>query len=94
MKMFSIFKKPKKTPYIEKVVVDEWEQKNFEKNVAQGIQSLKDGRSVNIMDNGRGYELALAIKNGYILEYQKFLAQQIKISGGSTITIERVFKSE
>lgn len=91
MGILNIFKKQKP---IEKVVVDDWEQKKFQRNIEKGIQSLKDGKSVNIMDNGRGYELALAIKNGYILEYQKWLAQQIKISGGSTITIERVFNSE
>ncbi len=82
-------KKPQ--PIIERVVVDDWEQRRFEENVRTGIQSLKDGKTVAISDNGRGYELALSIKHGYILEYQKFLAQQIEISGSGTITIKRNF---
>lgn len=89
MKVFNIFnRKPREVDH-EPIVVDEWAQKQFEKNVIQGIKALKNGKSVSIMDNGRGYELALAIKQGYILEYQKYLAQQIEITGGSTISIKR-----
>jgi hypothetical protein len=40
------------------------------------------------MDDGRGYELALDIKYQFLREYQKQLAEQIKIEGNSTITIQ------
>ena len=65
-----------------------WMQEKYEKNVKEGVLALQKGRSVNIIDDGRGYELALAIKNQFILEYQKQLAETIKINNGnSTITI-------
>lgn len=66
-----------------------WKQEMYEKNVKEGIHHLQHGRDVKIFDDGRGYELALDIKRGFILEYQKQLAEQIEITnvGGSEIMV-------
>ena len=67
---------------------DNWMQDRYEQNVKQGIESLKSGRAIHIMDDGRGYELALDIKRGFILEYQKQLADKIEIKNEGAITIK------
>jgi len=67
---------------------DNWKQEQYERNVKQGVKSLQEGKTISIMDDGRGYELALDIKRNFILEYQKQLSEQIKIEGMSTITIQ------
>lgn len=66
---------------------DNWKQELFEKNVKEGVISLQNGRSIVIYDDGRGYELAIRIKNEFILEYQKQLSQKIIIEGNNLITI-------
>ena len=66
-----------------------WKTEHYEKNVKQGVNSLKEGKTISIMDDGRGYELALDIKRQFILEYQKQLSEQIKIEGSNPITIKR-----
>ena len=71
---------------------DNWKTEYYERNVKQGVKSLQEGKTVSIMDDGRGYELALDIKRQFILEYQKQLSEQIKIEGTSTITIKRILK--
>lgn len=68
---------------------DNWKQEQYERNVKNGVEALKNGKMISIMDDGRGYELALEIKRNFILEYQKQLSEQIKIEGISTITIKR-----
>jgi hypothetical protein len=67
-----------------------WKQEQFEKNVKRAVESLRLGKTISIMDDGRGYELALEIKRQFILEYQRQLAEQIKIEGIGNITIKRV----
>lgn len=67
-----------------------WKAEQYERNVKQGVKSLQEGKTISIMDDGRGYELALDIKRQFILEYQKQLAEQIKIEGMGTITIKRI----
>jgi hypothetical protein len=87
----TIFKRKKPTRSMpEPNFQDNWKQEQYEKNVKQGVESLQQGRTISIMDDGRGYELALDIKRQFILEYQKQLAEQIKIEGNSTITIKRI----
>jgi hypothetical protein len=66
---------------------DNWKQGRYENNVKEGVQALQNGQSVEIMDDGRGYELALDIKRQFILEYQKQLSEAIKIEGSNIITI-------
>jgi len=67
-----------------------WRAEQYERNVKQGVKSLQEGKTISIMDDGRGYELALDIKRQFILEYQKQLAEQIKIEGSGNITIKRI----
>ena len=87
---FNIFKREKpKSSMPEPMFEDNWKQDQYEKNVKQGVNSLKEGKTISIMDDGRGYELALDIKRQFILEYQKQLSEQIKIEGHNTITIKR-----
>jgi len=87
---FKIFKREKPNPPMPKPMFeDNWRQDQYEKNVKQGVDSLKEGKTISIMDDGRGYELALDIKRQFILEYQKQLSEQIKIEGHNTITIKR-----
>ena len=66
---------------------DNWKAERYEENVKQGVKSLQEGKRINIFDDGRGYELALEIKHRFMLEYQKQLAEKIKIESGSQITI-------
>jgi len=62
--------------------------RTFRKNVQEGVASLQKGKEIIIYDDGRGFELALEIKRSFILEYEKQLAEKIKInSAGDTITI-------
>ena len=56
-----------------------WRQDSFDKNVADGVEMLKNGKLISILDDGRGYELALKIKEQFILEYAKQLSEAIKI---------------
>jgi hypothetical protein len=67
---------------------DNWMQDRYEQNVKQGIESLRSGKTIHIMDDGRGYELALDIKRGFILEYQKQLSEKIEIKNGKEIIIK------
>jgi hypothetical protein len=88
---FNIFKREKpKSSMPEPMFEDNWKQDQYEKNVKRGVDSLKEGKTINIMDDGRGYELALDIKRQFILEYQKQLSEQIKIEGSGNITIKRI----
>jgi hypothetical protein len=88
---FNIFKREKlKSSMPEPMFEDNWKQDQYEKNVKRGVDSLKEGKTISIMDDGRGYELALDIKRQFILEYQKQLSEQIKIEGTNTITIKRI----
>ena len=71
---------------------DNWLQKRFEENVKGGVSSLKKGNKIRIMDDGRGYELALQIKNQFILEYQRQLSEKIEIQQSINGEIEVSFK--
>ena len=87
---WKIFKREKPNPSMpEPMFDDNWKQEQFEKNVKRAVESLRLGKTISIMDDGRGYELALEIKRQFILEYQRQLAEQIKIEGQGTITIKR-----
>lgn len=66
---------------------DNWKQERYEQNVMEGVLALQKGKSIKIMDDGRGYELALEIKHRFILEYQKQLSEKIKIDGIGEITV-------
>lgn len=66
---------------------DNWQQERYEQNIKHGVASLQKGQEIRIIDDGRGYELALEIKRQFILEYQRQLAEKIKITGGTTITV-------
>jgi hypothetical protein len=88
---FNIFKREKlKNTMPEPNFENNWKTEQYEKNVKQGVNSLKFGTPVSIMDDGRGYELALDIKRQFILEYQKQLSEQIKIEGSNPIIIKRI----
>jgi len=87
----NIFKREKpKNTMPEPDFKDNWKSEQYEKNVKQGVKSLQEGKTISIMDDGRGYEVALDIKRQFILEYQKQLSEQIKIEGNGTITIKRI----
>ena len=88
---FNIFRREKpKNTMPEPNFEDNWKAEQYEKNVKQGVKSLQEGKTISIMDDGRGYELALEIKRQFILEYQRQLAEQIKIEGIGNINIKRV----
>ena len=88
---FNIFKREKpKNTMPEPDFENNWRAEQYEKNVKQGVKSLQEGKTISIMDDGRGYELALDIKRQFILEYQKQLSEQIKIEGSRNITIKRI----
>ena len=88
MEWTKIFKREKPIAVMpEPKFEDNWMQERYEQNVKQGVDSLQKGKKIRIMDDGRGYELALEIKRQFILEYQKQLSEKIKISGGATITV-------
>jgi hypothetical protein len=85
---WTIFKRQKPTVIMpEPKFEDNWKQKQYEKNVKEGVLALQKGKTIKIMDDGRGYELALEIKHQFILEYQRQLAEKIKIDGVKEITI-------
>ena len=86
---FNIFKREKpKNTMPEPNFENNWKVEQYERNVKRGVESLKEGKTISIMDDGRGYELALDIKRQFILEYQKQLSEQIKIEGLNPITIK------
>lgn len=90
MDYFNIFKRRK--PQVREFPEDisnNWKQREYEKNVIEGARALEKGKSIKIFDDGRGYELALEIKREVILEYQRYLAERIKIKYcGSEILIK------
>jgi hypothetical protein len=93
MEKLTIFKREKPTVVMpEPKFEDNWRQEQYEKNVKEGVLHLQNGKSIQIIDDGRGYELALEIKHRFMLEYQKQLAEKIKIDGGSVITVS--FKND
>jgi len=88
MRWITIFKREKPASIMPNPKFeDNWKAKHYEINVKEGVLALQNGKSVNIMDDGRGYELALEIKHRFILEYQKQLSEKIKIDGRSIITV-------
>ena len=88
--IFKIFKREKpNTSMPEPQFENNWKQENYERNVKTGVRALQEGKTISIMDDGRGYELALEIKRNFILEYQRQLSEQIKIEGLGNITIKR-----
>ena len=91
MDWITIFKREKPTNTMpEPNFENNWKTEHYERNVKQGVKSLQEGKTISIMDDGRGYELALEIKRQFILEYQRQLAEQIKIEGIGNITIKRI----
>lgn len=88
MEWIKIFKreKPKQT-MPEPKFEDNWMAERYQQNVKEGVLALQNGKSIKILDDGRGYELACDIKRQFILEYQKQLSEKIKINGGSEITV-------
>lgn len=60
-----------------------WKQETYKQNIMNGVLSLQQGKNIQIMDDSRGYELALEIKNRFILEYQKLLSEKITIEKNS-----------
>jgi hypothetical protein len=88
MNWTTIFKREKPTTIMpEPKFEDNWRQERYEKNVKEGVLALQKGKSIKIMDDGRGYELALEIKHRFMLEYQKQLSEKIKIDGRDEITV-------
>lgn len=88
MNWITIFKRKKaKVDMPEPIFEDNWRQEQYNRNVKQGVLALQNNRAVRIIDDGRGYELALDIKRQFILEYQKLLSERIRIDGPGTITI-------
>jgi hypothetical protein len=88
MNWTTIFKREKRNTIMpEPKFEDNWKSERYEENVKQGVRSLQQGKSIKIMDDGRGYELALEIKHRFMLEYQKQMAEKIKIDGSGEITI-------
>ena len=87
MKWFSFIKKEKKlTP--NKLFEDSLPNVVTNSNISKGVSSLLNGNTVKILDDGTGYELALEIKRGVVLEYQLRMAKKIQINGdGDEITI-------
>lgn len=86
--ILTIFKREKPTSIMPNPnFEDNWLQERYDKNVKEGVLALQNGKSVKILDDGRGYELALEIKRRFILEYQKQLSEKIKIEGLAEITI-------
>lgn len=88
MNWTTIFKREKPNAIMSELKFeDNWRQERYEQNVKEGVLSLQKGKSIKIMDDGRGYELALEIKHRFMLEYQKQLSEKIIIDGRGTITV-------
>lgn len=88
MEWIKIFKREKqKKTMPEPKSEDNWMEERYQQNVKEGVLALQNGKSIKILDDGRGYELACDIKRQFILEYQKQLSEKIKINGGSLITV-------
>lgn len=88
MNWTTIFKREKPTSIMpEPKFEDNWKQEQYEQNVKEGVLSLQKGKNIKILDDGRGYELALEIKHRFILEYQKQLSEKIKINGQGEIIV-------
>jgi hypothetical protein len=88
---WTIFKRKKPSNVMpEPNFENNWKTEHYERNVKAGVESLQKGKTISIMDDGRGYELALEIKRQFMLEYQKQLSEQIKIEGNGIITIKRI----
>lgn len=88
MNWIKIFKREKPVVTMpEPKFYDNWRQERYEQNVKEGVLALQKGKSIKIMDDGRGYELALEIKHRFILEYQKQLSEKVKIEGGDEIIV-------
>jgi hypothetical protein len=70
---------------------DSWEDKLFKEKVRQGVESLAEGKTIQIFEypGSRSYELALEIKREYLLMKQRELVKKINVDKfGSTITIK------
>lgn len=88
MEWITIFKRKKSAIVMpEPKFEDNWRQEKYKQNVRDGVLSLQNGKGIRIMDDGRGYELALEIKRQFILEYQKRLSEKISITNGTEINI-------
>ena len=83
MKIFKREKPESMLPY-----EDNWKIQQFENNVKSGVVALNEGKSIKIYDDGRGYELAIRIKQDYILQRTRALAEKIHINSDGIITIE------
>ncbi len=95
MNWTTIFKRKKPTARMpEPKFEDNWRQECYEQNVKKGVLALQEGKSIKIMDDGRGYELALEIKHRFMLEYQKQLSEIIKIDGCGEITVSFQYNSD
>lgn len=95
MNWHTIFKRVKPVKQVTHInyELSNWQQEAFERNLKEGVVALQSGKPIRIYDDGRGYELAIRIKDQYILEYQKRLAEKIHIEKtGGVITIQ--FKIE
>jgi len=84
-----IIKKREKIPIMPNPKFDDnWMADKYQKNVKEGVTAMQMGKTIKILDDGRGYELACDIKRQFILEYQKQLSERIRIDHkGSEITI-------
>lgn len=85
-----IFKRSKPQKQ-EKPFESNWKQEQFEKNVKQGVKSLFSGKDVIIHQDSRDFELGLEIKNQYIRERMRELAEKVKVescSEGIRITLK------
>lgn len=71
-----------------------WQQEQFEEKIKEGVESLQKGKVIIIHDDGRGFELACEIKRQFILEYQKMLAEKIKIKKNGAISVSFDDKTE
>lgn len=85
----NIFKREKPNkPELMLPYEDNWKIQQFENNVKSGVVALNEGKSIKIYDDGRGYELAIRIKQDYILQRTRALAEKIHIHSDGIITIE------
>jgi len=88
MNIFYIFKRKKPRVTLPKPEFENnWLDEKYQQNIKDGVAALQNGLPVHIFDDGRGYELALDIKRQFILEYQKQLAEKIKVESGPMIKV-------